>query len=367
MVTGRRPSTRTTRRRSRWSSPGTRFTNARDRRARPGGLELITSARWRRTRETKARARARSGAGLAERRASARASRMCHRAARCSSQPSEPRLRQAIAQRAFDVKAVLGTDSMAPPSPGSAETRATRVPMIIITSAAVGAWLSSATVSALAGLVRVLHNGEVTLTGSAHPHRRSHVSSPRRRSWRCTRCTLRRVIRPNTVKALQLATDLKRVTIAALAAYGSPRHRGARDPHRALPSVHRSRQRLLGRLLRVHDRDRGFDRRVRLSPPPAQARRPGDQARPGCICVSCGHELPSAFPARPCSCACEHRASIPTPIIAATPPVSGPYRGQTSRRTTGPTSVPAAATGAPRRACARNCDVRRERALRSLL
>lgn len=47
----------------------------------------------------------------------------------------------------------------------------------------------------------------------------------------------------------------------------------------------------------------------------------------GCTCASCGRELPSAFPGATVSCACGHRASIPTPIIAATPPVSGPYRG----------------------------------------
>ncbi|MFO0741907.1 MAG: serine/threonine-protein kinase [Labilithrix sp.] len=137
------------------------------------------------------------------------------------SQPSEPRLRQATsAQRAFDVaKAVLGTDSMAPPSPESAKLARHARPTIIITSAAVGAWLVGATVSALAGLVRVLHNGEVTLTEALLLIVGCLFAAATPAALYVMH--LRRVIWPNTVKALQLATDLKRVTIAALAAYGS--------------------------------------------------------------------------------------------------------------------------------------------------
>ena len=134
--------------------------------------------------------------------------------------PSEPKIAASGAQRAFDVaKAVLGSDSLPPPSAESAKLARHARPTIIVTSVAVGAWLVGATVTALSGLVRVLHDGELTLTESflliigclfaAATPAALYVMH------------LRKVIWPNSVKALQLATDLKRAAIAALAAYGS--------------------------------------------------------------------------------------------------------------------------------------------------
>ena len=134
---------------------------------------------------------------------------------------SEPKLRAATgAQRAFDVaKAVLGSDSMPPPTTESAKLARHARPTIIVTSIAVGAWLVGATVSALAGLVRVLHNGEVTLTEALLLVVGCLFAAATPAALYVMH--LRKVIWPNTVKALQLATDLKRTTIAALAAYGS--------------------------------------------------------------------------------------------------------------------------------------------------
>jgi serine/threonine-protein kinase len=127
---------------------------------------------------------------------------------------------QTGSQRAFDIaKAVLGSDSLAPPSQESAKLARHARPTIIVTSIAVGSWLIGSIVCALAGLVRVLHGGEVTITealllvigclfAAATPVALYVLH-------------LKKVIWPNTVKALQLSTDLKRATIAALSAYGA--------------------------------------------------------------------------------------------------------------------------------------------------
>jgi serine/threonine-protein kinase len=138
------------------------------------------------------------------------------------SPPSEPRLMRAQtgAQRAFDVaKAVLGSDSLPPPSPESAKLARHARPTIVVTSAAFGSWLFGSTVAALAGLVRVLHNGEVTFTEAVLLIVGCLFAAATPIALYVMH--LRKVIWPNTVKALQLATDLKRLTIAALAAYGS--------------------------------------------------------------------------------------------------------------------------------------------------
>ena len=122
------------------------------------------------------------------------------------------------ASRAFDVaKAMIGGGSLAPAQTSPNLARAAR-PMIVVTSAAVGAWLVGGTVAALAGLVRVLHDGEVTLTESvllvvgcvfaAATPIALYVMHVRKSVW------------PNSVRALQLASDLKRLATAALVSYG---------------------------------------------------------------------------------------------------------------------------------------------------
>lgn len=129
-------------------------------------------------------------------------------------------LRASGAARAFDVaKAIIGSQSMGPPSiqQSSRLARAAR-PTIIITSSALGAWLVGGMVAALAGLVRVLHEGEVTLTESLLLVVGCLFAAATPLALYVMH--LRKVIWPNSVRALQLATDLKRTTVAALVAYG---------------------------------------------------------------------------------------------------------------------------------------------------
>src|SRR5262249_11634672 len=77
-----------------------------------------------------------------------------------------PEFRPPASSRAFDVaKAIIGSESMVPPAQTGNLARAAR-PTIVIASVAASGWLIGGTVAALAGLVRVLHEGEVTLTES---------------------------------------------------------------------------------------------------------------------------------------------------------------------------------------------------------
>ena len=91
-------------------------------------------------------------------------------------------------------------------------------PTIAVASAVLGTWLVGGTTAALAGLVRVLHDGEITLTecvllvvgclfAAATPVALYVLH-------------VRKVIWPNSVRALQLASDLKRTAAAALVTYG---------------------------------------------------------------------------------------------------------------------------------------------------
>jgi serine/threonine-protein kinase len=127
----------------------------------------------------------------------------------------QPQLNQTGAARAFDVaRAMLAAN----PAAQNTNLAKTARPTIALTSAVLGAWLVGGTVAALAGLVRVLHDGEVTLTealllvvgclfAAATPIALYVMH-------------LRRVVWPNSVRAVQLASDLKRVTLAALVTYG---------------------------------------------------------------------------------------------------------------------------------------------------
>ena len=130
-----------------------------------------------------------------------------------------PEINVSGAQRAFDVaKAMLGSGSLPPPAQQSSNLARTARPTIIITSAVLGAWLLGGTVAALAGLVRVLHDGEITLTESLLLVGGCLVAAGTPVFLYVLH--LRKVIWPNSVRALQLATDLKRITISALVTYG---------------------------------------------------------------------------------------------------------------------------------------------------
>ncbi len=123
------------------------------------------------------------------------------------------------AARAFDVaKAIIGGGAHATPPQQTGNLAKTARPIIIITSATLGAWLVGGTVAALAGLVRVLHDGEITLTESLLLVVGCLFAGATPIALYVMH--LRRVIWPNSVRALQLATDLKRMTTAALVTYG---------------------------------------------------------------------------------------------------------------------------------------------------
>ncbi|MBX3202915.1 MAG: serine/threonine protein kinase, partial [Labilithrix sp.] len=130
-----------------------------------------------------------------------------------------PEIHASGAARALDVaKAMLGSGSLPPASAQSGDLARTARPTIVVTSLTLGAWLVGGTVAALAGLVRVLHDGEITLTESlllvvgclfaAGTPIGLYVMH------------LKKVIWPNSVRAMQLASDLKRTTVSALVAYG---------------------------------------------------------------------------------------------------------------------------------------------------
>jgi serine/threonine-protein kinase len=122
------------------------------------------------------------------------------------------------ASRAFDAaKMILG----AGPTPEAMQagnlTPFAR-PTIVVASSVLGLWLVGGTTAALAGLVRVLHEGEVTLTESVLLVVGCLFAS-------LTPAVLyvlhvRRTVWPNSVKSLQLASDLRRAAMAALVTYG---------------------------------------------------------------------------------------------------------------------------------------------------
>ena len=92
-------------------------------------------------------------------------------------------------------------------------------PTIILASGALGGWLFGATVTALAGLVRVLHDGEITLTESLLLVIGCIVAAATPAALYVMH--LQRMVWPNSVRAMQLASDLKRTSVAALVGYGS--------------------------------------------------------------------------------------------------------------------------------------------------
>ena len=121
------------------------------------------------------------------------------------------------AHQAFEIARRMFAASTPPPQHSATLARVAR-PTITVASAVLGTWLVGGTTAALAGLVRVLHDGEITLTecvllvvgclfAAATPVALYVLH-------------VKKVIWPNSVRALQLASDLKRTATAALVTYG---------------------------------------------------------------------------------------------------------------------------------------------------
>src|SRR5262249_48856696 len=115
------------------------------------------------------------------------------------------------AQRAIDMAKVVLGGSIAPAA--SAKDAKLARPTIAVASGLIGLWFVGGLTSALAGLVRILHDGEITgtecvllvvgcLVATATPLA-LYVLHVKRTVW------------PNSVRALALATDLKRTAVAA--------------------------------------------------------------------------------------------------------------------------------------------------------
>jgi serine/threonine-protein kinase len=119
--------------------------------------------------------------------------------------------------RAFDLAKKMFATSTPPPGQSATLARVSR-PTITIASAVLGAWLVGGTTASLAGLVRVLHDGEITLTESVLLVVGCMFAAATPIALYVLH--VRKVIWPNSVRALQLATDLKRTATAALVTYG---------------------------------------------------------------------------------------------------------------------------------------------------
>ena len=126
-------------------------------------------------------------------------------------------LAKSSTHRAFDLAKKMFATSTPPPGQSATLARVSR-PTITVASAVLGAWLVGGTTASLAGLVRVLHDGEITLTESVLLVVGCMFAAATPIALYVLH--VRRVIWPNSVRALQLATDLKRTATAALVTYG---------------------------------------------------------------------------------------------------------------------------------------------------
>ena len=124
-------------------------------------------------------------------------------------------LEQSGTERAFDLAKRMFASS--PQGQSSSLARVAR-PTITMASAVLGTWLVGGTTAALAGLVRVLHDGEVTLTESVLLVVGCLFAAATPIALYVLH--VKKVIWPNSVRALQLASDLKRTAAAALVTYG---------------------------------------------------------------------------------------------------------------------------------------------------
>ena len=126
-------------------------------------------------------------------------------------------LAKSSTHRAFDLAKRMFATSTPPPGQSATLARVSR-PTITVASAVLGAWLVGGTTASLAGLVRVLHDGEITLTESVLLVVGCLFAAATPIALYVLH--VRKVIWPNSVRALQLATDLKRTATAALVTYG---------------------------------------------------------------------------------------------------------------------------------------------------
>lgn len=122
------------------------------------------------------------------------------------------------AQRAFAVAKRMFASDTPVPQQSAALARAAR-PTITVTSVVLGSWLVGGTTAALAGLVRVLHDGEITLTESVLLVVGCLFAAATPIGLYVLH--VKKVIWPNSVRALQLASDLRRTATAALVTYGA--------------------------------------------------------------------------------------------------------------------------------------------------
>jgi serine/threonine-protein kinase len=137
-----------------------------------------------------------------------------------SSAPQLPEapLASTASGRAFDMaKAMLGGPT-GPSSLQQAKDARLARPIIVATSGVLGAWLVGGLTAALAGLVRVLHDGEVTTTECVLLVVGCLVAASTPMALYVLH--VRKVVWPNSVRAVQLASDLKRTVSAALVSYG---------------------------------------------------------------------------------------------------------------------------------------------------
>jgi hypothetical protein len=120
--------------------------------------------------------------------------------------------------RAFEVaREMLGAHSM--PPPGSHTLAKSSRPTIVLASSVLAFWFIGGTTAALAGLVRLFHHSEITVTESVLLVTGCLFASATPAALYVAH--VRKVIWPNSVRSLQLATDLKRTASAALVTYGA--------------------------------------------------------------------------------------------------------------------------------------------------
>ena len=180
-------------------------------------------------------------------------------------------LAKSSTHRAFDMAKRMFAMSTPPPGQSATLARVSR-PTITVASAVLGAWLVGGTTAALAGLVRVLHDGEITLTecvllvvgclfAAATPVALYVLH-------------VRKVIWPNSVRALQLASDLEAHRDGRARHLRRPLHHRAHRSHRALAQLEGPRERLVGHRALRDQRSRGDDggrfraARPQHAPPP---------------------------------------------------------------------------------------------------
>ncbi len=136
-----------------------------------------------------------------------------------SSPPSADLALSPGAANALDVaKVILGAQSTPPPAQSGSLARAAR-PMILVMSSVLAVWLVGGSTAALAGLVRILHDGEITGTECALLVF-GCLFAAGTPAWLYV-THVKKFIWPNTARAVQLATDLKRTVIAVLVTYGA--------------------------------------------------------------------------------------------------------------------------------------------------